>query len=260
MKINPKIDHEMQFREGEVDHGASARENLKVGGRALLETILPDKALKRIASQYAHATGDYVGGNVAFGVVFGAGWGLVSGLVWDAAEALALPFAAVKDLADAAVHGVAAGFGGGKKSDPLPTEGGKQLEAVVGSGDYELSRKRLGLFSSGVGSQEAADRLAEDGTVSVTETRSFGHIELTTTTELEGAQDLADFLAIEGREADPESALARIGRALDAMEEKGNDRRLTSLAIPIDGSNTAQTIINGMDDLERFFGERGLPT
>jgi hypothetical protein len=89
----------------EVDHGASVVDNLKSAGKHLLEMVLPDK------TPYC-AFGGFAGM-----MLMGAGpWaplkGLALGLGADVYELVAGPFLAVKDLTDAAAHGILAGFRG----------------------------------------------------------------------------------------------------------------------------------------------------
>ncbi|MFC1706003.1 hypothetical protein ACFL59_04165 [Planctomycetota bacterium] len=75
-----------------IDHAASAVENLKEVGRDLFATVFPDALLKTSLCSDNSA----------------ADW--VAAIGSDAADLVLGPVAAVKDAADAAIHGVMAGF------------------------------------------------------------------------------------------------------------------------------------------------------
>jgi hypothetical protein len=190
-----------------------------------------------------------------------------------------------------------------------------ELEDATADGGYAFTRRRLLFFEKEIPAAEAAERLGDDGYVTAYETRTFGGVRVHTATGLEGAGDLSDFLAIEGRSVEPESVLARVGRALDTLEERGNDLRFVSLGLAATSRDetetrlvqtygggfqrmspmaaarrlvngqpiavvaedvvqwtteygesymsaevTGQTIIESVEDLERFFGASGLPT
>jgi hypothetical protein len=108
MSIMGKIDGDTRYIDGDsgqIDHAESAKENLKEVGQDLKKAILPDKIARSIRT-IVDSHGDYSG-------PLGAAQGLISlpaAVVVDAVEAAVMPLVAVKDAADAAVHGIIAGF------------------------------------------------------------------------------------------------------------------------------------------------------
>jgi hypothetical protein len=122
MSFLGKIDGDARYRTdapGEVDHGASARENLSAAGRDLKE-MLPDKTMEAIRL-YAEAASwrdmEHLGLREPgdpnpWKLLLKAAIKFPIGLVRDAAELAIMPLLAVKDGADAAAHGIAAGLRG----------------------------------------------------------------------------------------------------------------------------------------------------
>jgi hypothetical protein len=111
MSIMGKIDGDTRYIDGDsgqIDHAESAKENLKEVGQDLKKAILPDKiasSIRMIVDSHSDDSG-YSG-------PLGAAQGLISlpaAVVVDAVEAAVMPLVAVKDAADAAVHGIIAGF------------------------------------------------------------------------------------------------------------------------------------------------------
>lgn len=88
-----------------IDHAASAKENLTEVGRDLKKAFTPDKLASSIEMIQGKDGGNFPGIGIALGVL---------SLPWTAAldvlEVGVMPLIAVKDAADAAVHGVIAGF------------------------------------------------------------------------------------------------------------------------------------------------------
>jgi hypothetical protein len=89
----------------EIDHAASAKANVEAVGDDLVKAFTPDKIKGSIDMIRGKGGGDMVGMGVALGCLM---------LPWTAAvdvlEVGVMPLVAVKDGADAAVHGVIAGF------------------------------------------------------------------------------------------------------------------------------------------------------
>ncbi|GIW70840.1 MAG: hypothetical protein KatS3mg102_0382 [Planctomycetota bacterium] len=111
MSFMGKIDGNTQYAGGAeelertIDHAASAKENLRQAGRHLQEMLTPDKI--RQAAQMFEVGSDSV--LFGFGIAFGTMM-MPFMAALDALDLVVQPFAALKDAADAAVHGVIAGF------------------------------------------------------------------------------------------------------------------------------------------------------
>lgn len=118
MSFLGKIDGNARYdRDGEVDHAASAKENLAAAGRDL-KLMRLDKTGEAI-EMYARAATirdmeemgyDMSGEPNPYLLALKSAVRFPLGVVQDAAEIAVAPLLAVKDLADAAVHGIIAGL------------------------------------------------------------------------------------------------------------------------------------------------------
>ena len=123
MSFLGKFDGEARFKgdSGEIDHAASARENLDAAGRDL-RMLAPDKtaeAIKMIAEAGAIRTLGDMGYDISndpnpYALLFKGLLKLPVGIVRDAAELAIAPLLAAKDVTDAAAHGIAASIRGAR--------------------------------------------------------------------------------------------------------------------------------------------------
>jgi hypothetical protein len=86
-----------------IDHAASARENLKAVGTDLKKAFTPDKIKASIELMQGKGGGSdaLAGVGIALGVL-SLPWYAIA----DVAEVALMPVVAVKDAADAAIHGI----------------------------------------------------------------------------------------------------------------------------------------------------------
>ncbi|MFC1705189.1 hypothetical protein ACFL59_00020 [Planctomycetota bacterium] len=108
MSFMGKIDGNTQYvgpEETKIDHGASAKENLQQAKRDIVEAFTADKMKK--CMEFKDTQGNAVTAVLTgmFGVLM-LPWAAMGDLI----EVPTKPFHAVKNLADAALHGIVAGF------------------------------------------------------------------------------------------------------------------------------------------------------
>jgi hypothetical protein len=113
MSFMGRIDSDTQYGGSDyqwnppIDHAASAKENLRQAGQDLKKWLLPDK----INEVSRMVRGEGATSAVAAGLSMGLG---ILAMPWavlgDAFDLMYQPLAALKDAADAAAHGVIAGF------------------------------------------------------------------------------------------------------------------------------------------------------
>ncbi len=95
------LDREAHLENGQIDHAASAINNLEAAAGDMASILFPDKTLKAGVEATA---------GLLLGDVRNPGLEVLKGMGRDVLDIVTGPLFAVKDLTDAAIHGLMLGF------------------------------------------------------------------------------------------------------------------------------------------------------